>query len=739
MLRRRSHLALAVVAGLTAALAAVVPAQAIDEPWMNTSLSPDERADLLLATLDDKQRRQLLAGSQVCDTASLLGDGYVPPRGAVPAQEMIGAGAGVTNVCKRLGHPERQATSLPAPIAMAATWDTNAARTHGTVIGAETRAFGFNVGLTSHSNIIRDPRNGRTWENQGEDPLLAGIMTSAQLAGLQSQKVVATHKNIVGNENERYRQGQNSIIDERTLREIYLRPFEISIQKANPGALMCSYNMINGSPACQAPAVMDIVKNEWGFPGWIMTDWWTCMGQGVYTDSGGNDHAVPYPTNTCGTQQSIQAGLDQQMPNGTFYGEGLLWSALASGLITQGQIDAAAHRILRSMFANGVIDDPPTPGTPSAAQIAAHATTSRQLAEQAAVLLRNEQNILPLSKTTGGTIALIGSPADADPAASGPNGSGYVVPYASQIAKARQKIEDATGRTVTYVDGTNKAAAVSLAANADTVIVFGRDSQQEGADKKNLTLDPFGTQPADDLISSVAAANPDTVVVLQTGGPVTMPWRNSVKGILEAWYPGEQGGAAIANLLFGDANPSGRLPVTFPVDEQHMPTPATGWQGTPTTLNYTEGLNVGYRWYDQNSAPLYPFGHGLSYGGNFAYSGLGLSSTTVPQPNPVSDNHQLSNVTLTLTNNGTRTASETAQVYVGFPAGTGEPPKRLVGWKKVTLGPGQSTQVTIPLDDRSLAIWNTTTDSWQVPCGNYPVHAASSAGSIRQTATLKVC
>jgi beta-glucosidase len=744
--RRWCVLALMLLATIGATATGPTAARADSQPWMNTSLTPDQRADLLIAEMTLAEKVTLLAGDAPClehDDAKVRPDGHVPgiARLGIPAQTMVGAGAGVTGQCPNV---TRQATALPAPIAMAASWDVAAATEDGKVIGRETRAFGMNVALSGGSNLARNPLAGRVWEAEGEDPLLTGKLVAAQTRGIQSHNVVATLKHYVGNEQEQNRVGQNSVIDERTLREVYLRAFEIGVREGNPGAVMCSYNKVNGTPACQAPATLGVLKNEWNFPGWVMTDWLACTG--TYQPFP-NGEFFPDLTNICGTQQSVQAGLDQQQPFGTYYSSALLTATVNAGLVQTAQIDAMAHRILRTMFAFGLFDHPVIQaGTAPATTLPGDlvnegADDARSLAERSAVLLKNEGGALPLAPAAPGSIAVIGAPAAAAPAASGSTGSGYVTPVASKIVTALNAIKQRVpGRVVNYTDGTNLSAATALAASAQTVLVFARDSQVEGHDRKSLALDPLGSVNADELISAVTAANPNTTVVLQTGGPVTMPWLSQVKAVLEAWYPGEQGGAAIAALLFGDVNPAGRLPITFPLNETQLPTPkAEQWPGTPRRIEYTEKLKIGYRWYEaEGLTPLFPFGYGLSYGAQFDYSSSAVTPAIAAQPAVVQDGHQLTTLTATVTNTGSREAAETAQVYVGFPAGADEPAKRLAGWQKVQVAAGQSAPISVALDDRALSYWDVQARQWKIACGGHPIYVGSSATDLRQAGTLTV-
>jgi beta-glucosidase len=417
------------------------------------------------------------------------------------------------------------------------------------------------------------------------------------------------------------------------------------------------------------------------------------------------------------------------------------------------RLDDMVHRILRTMFAFGVIDSPPVI-KPIDAE--AGAAVAQRVEEQGAVLLQNEKNTLPLKASSLHSIALIGAHADAGVLSGGgsaqvePVGGNAVPPKeippgpdgflavlvwdpSSPLRAIRAKAPNAK---VSYDDGTDPAAAAKLAASSDVAIVFVYQHTHEGADLSNLSLPDH----QDELIRRVVAANPHTIVVLENGDPVLMPWLNNVGAVLESWYPGQRGGEAIANILFGDVNPSGKLPISFPKSEADLPhltipTPPTSDKPpsddllpTPVFIDadYTEGLKVGYRWYDaENKEPLFPFGFGLSYT-TFSYSQLKATPG-----NPVQ-------VSFTVKNTGPRAGAEVAQVYVGLPASANEPPKRLVAWEKVQLDPGQSRTVTVSLEPRSMSIFDVEKDAWNLVPGDYLVFAGGSSRHTPLIATLRM-
>ena len=525
--------------------------------------------------------------------------------------------------------------------------------------------------------------------------------------------------------------GVSSNLDQRSMRELDLLAFEIGIKDSGVGTVMCAYNRVNGVYSCENDYLLNqALKKDWNFQGWVMSDW-------------GATHS---------TVKAALAGLDQEFFENKYFSEPLK-KAVETGEVPMSRLDDMVHRILRTMFAFGVIDNPPVI-KPIDAE--ADAAVAQRIEEQGAVLLRNEENQLPLKASSLRSIAVIGSHADVgvlsgggsaqvEPVGGnavppkeippGPNGFLAVLVWdpSSPLRAIRAKAPNAK---VNYDDGTDPAAAAKLAASSDVAVVFVHQHTHEGADLENLSLPDH----QDDLVKQVAAANPQTIVVLENGDPVLMPWLTSVKAVLESWYPGQRGGEAIANILFGDVNPSGKLPISFPKSEADLPhltvpTPPPSNQPTnddllPTPVfidaNYTEGLKVGYRWYDaENKDPLFPFGFGLSYT-SFSYSQLNVTSGKPVQ------------VRFSVKNAGSRAGAEVAQVYLGLPASAGEPPKRLVAWEKVQLDPGQSRTVTVSLEPQFMSIFNVEKDAWDLLPGDYLVFAGGSSRHTPLTATLRI-
>jgi beta-glucosidase len=674
-------------------------------PWCNTKLSAAKRAHLLLAAMSPSDRIAVLSGDAAPDVG-------MP---AVKATDgAVGAGG--------LGSSKYKSTAMPAGIALAAGFDPKLAYRFGKTVGAEVRHRGFDADYGPTVNIMRTPLGGRTFEGYGEDPYLAGQIAVGWVKGLQSEGVMADVKHFAVNNQE----GQigsaplsgvvggrlivNALVSQRALHEIYLPAFRAAVQQGHSATVMCSYNQINGVYACgNRQLLTTILRKQWGFKGF------------VYSDAG----ACHEP------KQDLAAGTNIDIL-GTCYTAPELQTSLAIGLVHQSDIDKRAYEVLRTLFAYGFFDHPFWPANPSLDNVAADAAVADQAAEQGAVLLRNRHHMLPLASHRHHTIAVIG--AAAKHYISG-GGSSQVTPWFRTTALAGIERRAArAGDTVTYASGHRPAAAAALAKRSDVAIVVAADTSSEGEDKVCLSLRPicsggqatppnpiasqlgYGNQDA--LIRKVAAANPHTVVVLETGAPVLTPWRNDVAAILEAWYPGEDGGTAIARLLYGDADPGGRLPATFPRSANQLPTAGSTAQ-YPGTLNpesplflaahYSEGVMVGYRWYDKHHlVPAYPFGFGLSY---TTFRMRSVRGTFGAPP-------ARSSVTLRITNTGHRTGWAVPQAYVGLESlGRPEPVRQLAGFAKVRLAPGQSRTVTIHLDPHAFEYWDTKAGRWRVAPG----------------------
>jgi len=707
--------------------AAEAPPVAIPaRPWMNTALSPQARARLVLARMRREEKLTLVFGYLGSDFAKKNyrapaearpgSAGYVPgiPRLGIPPQWETDAGIGVATKYK--GIQKHARTALPSGLGTVATWNPELAHAGGAMIGAEASALGFNVMLAGGLNLMREPRNGRNFEYGGEDPLLAGTMVGAEVAGIQSNHIIATVKHFAFNDQETDRFNNNAVIDPAAARMSDLLAFQFAIEQGRPGAVMCSYNLVNGVHACEHPWLLnDVLRRDWGYPGYVMSDW-----AGVHS-----------------TVAAAKAGLDQQSGHPLDdqpYFAAPLEAAIEDGSVPEAQLDRMASRILVSMFANGLFDHPVRGETVldlPPEMLARNAVVSRADAEEAAVLLKNAGGLLPLSPSVR-RIVVIGAHADKGVLAG--NGSSLVQPidggavpapkpegwtdpvmyYPNAPLAAIRRL--APQAEVMFADGDDIDAAAALARSADVAIVFGTQWAGETVD---VPLSLRGTQ--DQLVDAVATANRRTVVVLETGGPVLTPWRDKAAAILEAWYPGSAGGDAIANILFGKVDPSGRLPVTFPAGLDQLPRPGFP---QPGDTRYDEGAAVGYKWYDAKGLePAFPFGHGLSYA-SFTLSGLTARAT----PGGV-------RVGFTVRNTGARAGKLVAQLYV---AGTGwEAPKRLGGFRKVAPAPGRAGSFEVTIDPRLFATADVA-GNWRIAGGSYRVMLGTSSRDIAQTVTIRL-
>ena len=628
---------------------------------------------------------------------------FVPPvpRLGIPAFQITngpaGAGPGGT-------HPQAKATALASPIAVAASWDTNLARQYGEVAATEAKDIG-NVLLEAPTiNIARVPQNGRTFEGYGEDPYLAGQMSLSNILGIQSQGVMANVKHYVANNQETERFTINEEIDERALREIYLPAFDVSVRQAHSASVMCAYPRVNGPFSCEdTPLLNDILKKEWKFQGFVLSDF------------GAVHSTVP----------SALAGLDLEMPTGKYWGDDLK-AAVVSGQVPMSVIDDKLVRRFRTMMEFGVFDHPPEPKPIPAQEDGAE---SRRIAVQGMVLLKNAGNILPLDAESLNSIALIGPMATK--ALTGGGGSSHV--EALYTVDPLKGIRDRAGNVqVTLDDGSDLAKATALARASDVAVVMVGEIDTEGRDHPIVL---GGNQNG--LVGAVAAANPRTVVVLKTGSAVLMPWVDKVLAILEAWYPGEEDGNAVADVLFGAVNPSGKLPITFPAKLEDLPanTPER-YPGVDGVARYSEGVFVGYRHYDQmNLTPLFPFGHGLSYA-SFAYRNLAVPSSTISFADEKPD---VISVDVEITNTGQVSGAEVAQLYVGMPSvPVAQPPKQLKGFQKVVLKPGESAHARFALSAQSFGYWDVQSHQWRVAPGRYRIMVGSSSRDIRLEKAVEV-
>ncbi|MGO8854925.1 MAG: beta-glucosidase family protein [Steroidobacteraceae bacterium] len=714
------------LSGAVAAVAAA-PAQQSSEatvpaPWLDAGRAADERASLAVAAMTLDEKISLLRGDPALPSkrgaetiepppGAIPAAGFVPgiPRLGIPALFETDASLGVANPLNV--RPGDVATALPSSLALASTFDPALAYAAGAMVGSEARAKGFNVLLGGGMDLTRDPRNGRNFEYLGEDPLLAGILAGEEVRGTQDQHVISTIKHFALNANETNRTTLDARIDRAALRESDLLAFEIAIERGHPGSVMCAYNRVNSEYACGNHwLLIDVLKTDWHYPGWVMSDW-------------GAVHGVDDAAN--GLDQESGARLDAL----EYFGMPLK-RAVLDGAIPIARIDDMVHRILRSMFGIGIVDHPPVKQD---IDYAAHGKLALDIARKGIVLLKNDGDLLPLAQD-GKQIAIIGGYANAGVLSGG--GSAQVLP--SNGAFIRIPIGGATPNwldalldpsapldairstapqsIVRYDAGAFPARAAALAAKSDIAIVFVTRYEQEGFDIPDLDL-PNGQ---DALIAAVASVNPHTIVVLETGNPAAMPWLDQVAVVVAAWYPGQEGGHAIADVLFGKVNPSGRLPITFPRAASDLLRPTLPNLGSDPKaavhIDYTEGPDVGYRWYSAHGvSPLFPFGFGLSYS-RFDYGNL-----------QVSGGKNLT-VRFEVQNTGNVKGADIPQVYLTSAAG--KRVFRLIGFQRIELEPGERRTVTLSADRRLLGWFDEEHRRWQVKRGSYQVRIGKSAGEL---------
>jgi beta-glucosidase len=697
-------------------------------------LEADVRARDVEARMTDDERFSLVLGLMGGGEMWPLRDARIPPgvpvsagyvpgiaRLGVPALQMSDAGLGVTNPGFR---PGDTATALPAGLALAASFNPTLARSAGEVIGWEARSRGFNVQLAGAMNLARDPRNGRNFEYLSEDPLLTATMAAESVNGIQQQGVISTVKHYSLNCNETNRHWLDAVIDPDEHRESDLLAFEIAIERSQPGAVMTAYNKVNGDYAGgNAVLINEVLKGVWGYRGWVMSDW----------------GATPsWEFALHGLDQECGAQIDTVLWGSEAFGDPLR-AAYADGRLPKERLSDMVRRILRSMFAVGI----DRWGAAPVPDLAAHQEIALQVARQGIVLLKN-RGVLPLAPESSARIAVIGGYAQVGvPTGCGssavvpPGGYAAVIPIGGPDLTAslrnlyllRSSPLDALRKQfphaqIEFDPGLSPAEAVLAARRADLAIVFGIRVEGEGFDSADLSL-PWGQ---DAVIAAVAGANANTVVVLETGNPAAMPWRDSVNAIVQAWYPGQAGGQAIAEIISGQVNPSGRLPITFPADLAQTPRPelpdlGAPW-GTSTTIHYSEGADVGYRWFARTGAdPMFAFGHGLSYT-SFEYRDL-----------VVAGGHTV-RASFNVVNIGDRGGADVPQLYLT--AAPGEQRLRLLGFERVELEPGALCRVTIEADPRLLARYDGNAGAWRIQPGSYAVAVGASAAALPLSAEVEL-
>ncbi len=721
-------------------------------PWLKASLPVQTRVGELLAAMTLQEK---IAEMQPVRVPGNAFESTIPAQPAlcIPALPAEDGDAGVSHLLPG-------GTQFPDPETVAAAWSRSLSRQYGQAIAAEMKAKGVAMALAPMVDIVRDPRWGRTFETLGEDPYLSSALGAAEIGGIQSDGVMAVAKHFFSynQESNRGKKADDVLVSERALHEIYLPPFHSAVA-AGSASVMCALSSPNGTYACDnQPFLQATLDLRWHYGGFTRAD----------------NSAVDSAT-------AVAAGLDAADTVGeVFTSGGALASDVESGQVSMAEINDAVGRILTQMFRFGLFNHPAASHANSVVTSVAHKALSEQLAEDGTVLLKDEGRILPLGPASSGTnsIAVIGADANSAPISAG-GGSSYVIPVGGVVSPYKAIVAASpAGTAVRYAEGVPAGsaqasaaeqqslleAAVKTAASAKVAVVFAANYQSEGFDLSNITLQ----NNQDRLIEAVAAANPNTVVILNTGSAVTMPWLPRVKAVVEAWYPGQEDGNAIASVLFGKVDPGGHLTMTFPQSLSQVPASSPAeWPGVAGAVHYSEGIDVGYRWYDSHDlTPLFPFGYGLSYT-TFKFSNLHItaapslsagSPTTTGEPaivNAVStpapsscgcngQSNALVEVSATVTNTGSVTGSDVAQLYLGDPGVAGEPPRQLKGFKRVTLRPGHSAELHFVLDGHDLSYWSDAANGWVLPDGTYDVHVGDSSalanlplgGSFRAVKTL---
>ena len=581
---------------------------------------------------------------------------------------------------------------------MAATFDVDLAEAWGVAMGEEFWGKGTNIQEGPGVNVARVQKNGRNFEYMsGEDPVLGSALLPRVVDGIQ-QNVMAIVKHYIGNTQETHRDTVNELVPEKLLMELYGPPFNAAVQ--NAAGVMCAYNRVNGVYACENPFTLKtMLKGRYNFSGFVVSDWGAC-------------HS---------TIASLKGGLDIEMPMGQYFTDANIRAAIASGDVSVADINERCQRILRGYYS---ID--PTKRHPCGGGVCinnnvstpAHKTLAREITAKSTVLLKNTNSLLPISRTL--RLALIG-PDAVKPYTAG-QGSGGVTTNA--VVSPFTALSNA-GINVVYEVGATAAAAAAAAAAADVAIVFGHAHSQEGSDRVNLLLDGN----IDSIIPAITAAQPKTIVYLAVPGSIRTDWRDGVAAILTTFFPGEQIGPALMDIVYGDVVPQAKLPVTFPIGENDMGMTPSQWPGVPgngftTQSNYTEGLFIGHRWYEMNKfTPAFPFGHGLTYGA-FTYSSL----TTVGRI-----------VSFTITrSSGDAASCDTPQLYLSSPyAGTDPtiPLKVLRHFQKVCVA---STSVSFTISDADASVWDVATGQWVIVPGTYGISIGSSSADIRLTGSVTV-
>ncbi|MFC7530021.1 beta-glucosidase [Actinoplanes sp. GCM10030250] len=704
--------------------------------WRDTILSFRERAEKLVEAMTLEQKiAQLHGAMETIDIYALSAQAaqsgadmdqlaaQIRVERHVPAIDELGIPRfritnGPVGVGMGDGTPSPPATSLPMTIGLAAGFDPDLAHSYGDIIGAETATLGQHVlegpGVCLHRTTIA----GRNFEYFSEDPYLTGVMAVAVAKAIQAHDVIAMGKHYVVNDQEYERFRTNVEVDEHVLRELYLLPFEMLVKDAKIAAFMSAYNRIRGVYATEyRHTLTDVLRTEWGFEGYVQSDFWSCRS------------AAP----------SLNAGMDHEMPDAKWLNEANVKAALQDTSLEIETVDRALVRRYTQMFRFGQFDRPYKPGVIDAQ---AHGTVARTIGSQIAVLLKNDGGLLPLNHDAG-SIVIIGQSTFVDEACLGGGGSSKVTPlYTVPPLDGMQDVLRDLGcaATVTKVtvadDLSNLDEARTAAGQAGVVVLMAGLVATEGADQADANM----LNDQNRMLQELLSVNPATVVVLKNSNPVLMPWIDEARAVLEVWNQGAEDGHVVADLLFGVVNPSGKVPTTYPRSEddtlyagkpERYPGTDEG-DGYPV-IRYSEGLEIGYRWFQaQGITPLFGFGFGLSY------TTFDIVDVAVNAPDA---GHAPVTVTATVINTGPVAGAEVVQVYLGIPV-QGQPPKRLVGFQKVFVEPGESKPMTITIDaaatNHPFGVWDPGTRSFVTKPGEYAVYVGNSADNTSLAATLTV-
>ena len=656
-----------------------------------------QNTELLLKNLTLEEKCALLSGAETFKTRGM-------PKHGIPQIWLSDGPHGLRKQAGESDHlglnPSVPATCFPTASAVANSWDAALGEEIGAALGEEAAAQEVSVLLGPGLNMKRNPLCGRSFEYFSEDPYLAGKLAAGYIRGIQSKGVAACPKHFAVNSQETRRMASDSVVDERTLREIYLTGFEIAVKEGHPRSIMSSYNLVNGTYANENKhLLMEILRGEWGFDGAVITDW-----------GGSNDHALGVKNGST---------LEMPAPGGDSVRE--LLAAVESGKISESDIDARLSELLPLVFDTKAALD----AAPREFDAAAHHALARRAAEESLVLLKNEGALLPLA--AGTKVAVIGD------FAQNPRyqGAGSSMVNSTQVDVLLDKLIDSAVNVIGYQQGFDRhgkpnaalqKSACELAAQADTVVLcMGLDeiAESEGLDRSNLRL----AQNQVDLLQAVAAVNPKIVVVLYSGSVVETPWLDNCQALLYAALGGQAGAGAVADALTGKVNPCGKLAETWPLTYADIPS-AADFATRRKTVEYREGLYIGYRYFTTaEKAVRFPFGYGMSYT-TFAYSDMAADEQ---------------GISLTVTNTGSVAGTEIVQLYVAKKnSELFRPAKELKGFARVTLAPGEKQRITITLDDKAFRFWNVKADRWEIEGGEYELLVGASVEDIRLCEKISV-